>query len=247
MNFSSKKLENYASYLSDFLQETLKNTKKTGYVLGVSTGIDSTLCAKFLSTSSFENIYLYMFHKRDSEQKKLIKKLEKKFQITVLKINLAPIIKQYQKIFMNQKIKFENLIPRIRMNILYLFANNFNKLVLGTSNFDEWNLGYFTKFGDGASDVQLFLNTPKKVIFLLAKFLKVPKIFIDKPPSADLYEGQTDEKELKFSYEDSFNYFFNQKNNLSKDTVKKIEKWKNSSFHKKNSLNFPSKFLEFFN
>ncbi len=99
------------------------------------------------------------------------------------------------------KLVKANVKARLRMTTLYSIANAKNYLVAGTSNKSEKRLGYCTKFGDGASDFEPLADYYKTEVYQIAKDLGIPQSIIDRPPSAGLWEGQTDEKELGFSYE----------------------------------------------
>ena len=92
------------------------------------------------------------------------------------------------------------------MLTLYYFANRLKYMVVGSGNRDELSIGYFTKYGDGGVDIQPLGNLLKGQVRELARFLGIPKQIIDKPPSAGLWEGQTDEGELGFSYEELDRY-----------------------------------------
>lgn len=94
-----------------------------------------------------------------------------------------------------------NLKPRIRMVILYFFANSKNMLVTGTGNKTELKVGYFTKYGDGGTDILPLGDLYKTEVFSLSEYLGVPRKIIDKKPSAGLWRGQTDESEMGMSYE----------------------------------------------
>jgi len=93
-----------------------------------------------------------------------------------------------------------NTQARARMTVLYSFANSQNALVTGTSNKTERLLGYFTKYGDGASDIRPLASIYKTELVELAKWLKMPSKIVKKKPTAGLWKGQTDEKELGLSY-----------------------------------------------
>ncbi len=95
-----------------------------------------------------------------------------------------------------------NLKPRLRMATLYYLAALENRLVVGTGNRAEIHLGYFTKYGDGASDLLPLGRLTKAQVFKVAEYLGVPQRIIDRPPSAGLWPGQTDEGELGFTYEE---------------------------------------------
>jgi len=99
-----------------------------------------------------------------------------------------------------------NLKVRLRMLTLYYFANRLEYMVVGSSNWSELAVGYFTKYGDGGADILPLGNLVKGQVRELARFLGIPQPIIDKPPSAGLWEGQTDEGELGFSYEELDRY-----------------------------------------
>jgi len=94
-----------------------------------------------------------------------------------------------------------NVKPRLRMTALYYHANLLGCLVLGTGNRDELTVGYYTKFGDGAADALPLGDLVKAEVRALARELGVPDAVIERPPSAGLWPGQTDEAEMGFSYE----------------------------------------------
>lgn len=96
---------------------------------------------------------------------------------------------------------FGNTLARIRMTILFGIANQESGIVLGTCNKSEILLGYETKFGDGAADVSVIGNLWKTEVWEWAKYYQLPEIFITKAPSAELFEGHTDESEMGFSYQ----------------------------------------------
>jgi len=99
-----------------------------------------------------------------------------------------------------------NLKVRLRMVVLYYIANQLNYLVVGSSNRSEYMVGYFTKYGDGGADILPLANLVKRQVRELAVHLGIPRVIIDKPPSAGLWEGQTDEGELGFGYDELDHY-----------------------------------------
>lgn len=94
-----------------------------------------------------------------------------------------------------------NLQARLRMSTLYAVANNYNYLVVGTDNAPEDYTGYFTKYGDGGVDLVPLINMRKEEVREMAKALNVTDAIIHKKPSAELWEGQSDEEELGLSYD----------------------------------------------
>lgn len=119
-----------------------------------------------------------------------------------LKSIVSDSIKNQQKIAQSpvNTLRNGNICARLRMLILYDFASATNSLVIGTSNLSERNLGYGTIFGDLACAINPIGNIYKSDIYALAEFLQIPAKIIQKPPSADLYENQSDENELGFPY-----------------------------------------------
>ncbi|MEM2715772.1 MAG: NAD(+) synthase, partial [Candidatus Thermoplasmatota archaeon] len=99
------------------------------------------------------------------------------------------------------EITLGNIKARLRMIFLYQFANSKNALVCGTSNKTELMIGYFTKYGDGASDILPIGDLYKTQVYQLARYVGIPEEILKKPPTAGLWKGQTDEKELGISYE----------------------------------------------
>ena len=93
-----------------------------------------------------------------------------------------------------------NLAPRLRMMTLYAVAASENRLVAGTGNRSEAYMGYFTKWGDGAHDFNPIGDLTVTEIFAFLTYLKAPQQIIDKAPSAGLFDGQTDEKEMGITY-----------------------------------------------
>jgi NAD+ synthase len=93
-----------------------------------------------------------------------------------------------------------NVKPRLRMAALYFVANTLDYLVAGTGNRCELTIGYFTKYGDGGADVQPLGTLLKKDVRALARDLGIPESIVEKPPSAGLWAGQTDEAEMGFTY-----------------------------------------------
>src|SRR5919112_964064 len=100
-----------------------------------------------------------------------------------------------------RQLALANVKPRLRMTSLYFLANRYNGLVVGTGNKSELAIGYFTKYGDGGVDVLPLGDLNKTAVRGLARELGVPETVISKPPSAGLWEGQTDEEEIGVTYD----------------------------------------------
>ncbi len=181
----------------NFLKKTLKEQKIDNVVLGLSGGIDSTtvfyILKEFLDA---KNIYVVQMDYY----------LRQKVSLPIKNANLifSPIKKivdiTAEKLQITDPVRFGNIMARTRMMILFDLAKKLNALVSGTENKSERLLGYFTRFGDSASDIEPISHLYKTQVFQLAKYLKIPKETINQPPSAGLWDGQTDEDEFGFTY-----------------------------------------------
>lgn len=143
---------------------------------------------------------------------------------TLAKTNTPDRKAHNQKIAHLNRLRLANITARIRMIIIYDQAKLLNALVVGTENRSENLLGYYTRFGDEASDLEPIKHLYKIQLKQLAQHLKVPKLILDKPPSADLWLGQTDEGELGFSYNeaDPILYLHFEQNLSAKDIINKL-------------------------
>jgi NAD+ synthase len=117
------------------------------------------------------------------------------------------------------------------MVALYYITNQLRYMVVGSSNRSEVAIGYFTKYGDGGVDIMPLGNLVKAQVKELARFLGIPQPIIDKPPSAGLWDGQTDESEMGISYEALDSFILT--GEASDGVRKKIEKMMAGSAHKR--------------
>ncbi len=228
----------YLDYLKNYLKDFLKNNKIKNVIIGISGGIDSILTLKILSlVLDAKNIYPYFINVEKKLTDKFLKS-EEYLKSLSIKINLIDIYNEFEslsnKIEIIDKNNLGNLKARLRMSILYSKAFEKNGIVIGTTNYTEAYLGYFTKHGDNAVDLQMLSGLLKEDIYKLASIVNIPDFFIKQAPSADLYLDQTDEKELDISYL-IIDSFLNDKDIL-KDDMEKIV-----NIHKKNNhkLFFP--------
>ena len=194
-----KNWELIEKFLVKFIYEEITKTGlKTG-ILGLSGGIDSAVVAVLAKKALGSNFKAFLLPSQYSSKSSVDDaiKLCEKFDIDYEIISIAPLLNAY---LLNDKVRFGNFSARMRMAILYDKSAELNALVIGTSNKSELMLGYGTLFGDLASALNPIGDLYKSEIFEFAKFLGVVEEIINKPPSADLWEGQSDEKELGFSY-----------------------------------------------
>lgn len=101
-----------------------------------------------------------------------------------------------------KKLAVANVRPRLRMTTLYYVANLVNGIVVGTGNKSEAMIGYYTKYGDGGVDLLPILDLYKHEVRAVARHIGVPQSVIDRPPSAGLWQGQTDEDEIGLTYDE---------------------------------------------
>ncbi|MEA2037222.1 MAG: NAD+ synthase [Nanoarchaeota archaeon] len=183
--------------------------KKSGFkkaVIGLSGGIDSALSLRLVSDAiGNKNITAILMPEKGltklvnvEDSINLCKSLKVSYKI----IEINKILNNFKKIKIKQnKDSWTNTKARIRAAILYNFANANKALVVGTSNKIEIILGYFTKYGDGAVDLEVIGSLYKTEVFKLSEYLNLPKEIINKTPSAELFKGHTDESEIGASYD----------------------------------------------
>ncbi|WP_099209562.1 NAD+ synthase [Thermococcus henrietii] len=189
--------------ITAFIREKVEEARAEGVVIGISGGIDSAttayLAVKALGRERVLGLIMPYYQNRDVEDARLVCS---SLGIECREINIKPIVDSFvsQLGFQPDRRSLGNIMARTRMVLLYAHANEKNRLVLGTSNRSEFLTGYFTKWGDGASDYAPLINLYKTEVWEVAKLIGVPERIIEKKPTAGLWEGQTDEDELGISY-----------------------------------------------
>lgn len=197
MSKLTDKIETSIKFIEDKTKEAMTNK----LVLGLSGGLDSAVALVLaISAVGRENIKCYMLPYFENENHNDAVMLAKELEVDYKIISINDIVDCFK--CDNDIYRKGNIMARVRMTILYDKAMKHKALVLGTNNFSEYMTGYFTKWGDGVSDLEPLMNFTKTELFEVAKLIGLPKAFYTKKPSADLWEGQTDESEMKLSYED---------------------------------------------
>ena len=193
--------------LVEFLRENFKKAGFSKAVLGLSGGIDSALVAYLLRDAlGKENVLAIMMPYKSSNPDSLnhAKLVVKDLGINSKTIEITDMIDAY---FKNEKeatsLRMGNKMARERMSILFDYSSKENALVVGTSNKTEIYLGYSTQFGDSACALNPIGDLYKTNIWDLSRYLKIPNELIEKKPSADLWEGQTDEQEMGLTYKEA--------------------------------------------
>lgn len=181
-----------------------KHAPADGVVIGLSGGIDSTLVLALCVEALGKNRVLGIFMPESaSGVPATIKRYAEGLGIRHETVPIRPIFDAYARhgSIADDKKVAGNLKARIRKNILYSRSNARGLVVMGTGNKSELLAGYFTKYGDGGVDYLPVGDLYKTHVRQLAKHMGVPEPIIAQPPSAGLWEGQTDEKEMGITYE----------------------------------------------
>jgi len=190
----------------EFVQNKVSEANADGLVVGLSGGIDSTLAA-FLACEAVgkENVFGIVMPSTTTptEDKLHGTAIAQLLGINYKEIAIDSILNEFLSVTQleEDKLSIGNLKARIRMSIIYFYANSKNYLVSGTGNKSEILIGYFTKHGDGACDIEPIGDLYKTDVYQLAKYLEIPQEIIDKPPRAGLWNNQTDEDEIGMTYE----------------------------------------------
>lgn len=204
--------------ITSFIKKTLKASKFTQLIVATSGGIDSsTTLALAAQAIGSQNVYALRLPYRASSSSLASSDLAiKHAQIppqNVLTANISPLVDSVWKTvlipasksptdstqYINQ-VRLGNIMARTRMILLFDTAKALQTLVCGTENRSEHLLGYFTRFGDAASDLEPLQHVYKTHVRQLANHLKLPQPILDQSPTAGLWLDQTDEAELGFTY-----------------------------------------------
>jgi len=202
-------LSTAATRIKRFIKDYVEKTKAKGIVIGLSGGIDSSTAAALaaLAIGGDKISALNMPEKENYNTTDIrhAKMVAKKFGFKLETIDLSLILKAYYKALPiydeDDKLSRGNIKARTRMVCLYYYANHLGKIVCGSSDKSETMMGYFTKWGDVAADISPLMDVYKTQVRQLAAHIEIPKEIITKPPSPQLWPGQTAENELGVKYE----------------------------------------------
>jgi len=236
--------------MAAWLRERVHEAGARGIVVGLSGGIDSAVVARVAQMAVPDRVMTVIMpagsDPQDAEDAKLVAET---FSLPVMTIDLtrpvdALLVQAQQALgtwppdaaLADEKVTRlaqANLKPRLRMATLYYVANRLNYLVAGTGNRTEIAIGYYTKYGDGGVDLLPLGSLVKSEVRALARDLGVPARVIDKPPSAGLWAGQTDEGEMGFTYAELEDYLLRGPEGVAPATAMKIERLARASEHKR--------------
>lgn len=194
--------------ISNWIREQVQKAGAKGTVFGLSGGIDSAVVAALCKKAAAECTLGLIMPCHSLDEDIIHARLAaERFHLQTLTVDISPFFDNLKAILPEgTRLAYANLKPRLRMMILYYFANLNHYLVVGTGNKSEIQVGYFTKYGDSGVDLLPLGDFLKTEVIELARLLNVPRVIIDKPPSAGLWSGQTDELEMGVTYAELDNY-----------------------------------------
>jgi NAD+ synthase len=191
-----------------FIKDVCTKINRKGIVLGVSGGVDSAVIAA-LSTKAMGKANVLALHMPERETQREVDNkdvglLAEKFGFQLKTVDLTEILETMYRIIPNfdkeGRVSRGNLKARLRMMILYYYANSRNLIVVGSSDKSETMIGYCTKWGDSAADLFPIMDLYKTQVYLLATHLGVPSRIIQKPPTPALWPDQKAEAEIGMDY-----------------------------------------------
>ncbi len=210
------------------LKQKIEETNVKGVILGLSGGIDSAVIA-YLCNNAVKDKTLAIImpdskispESETSDAIKIVDKLGLDYKL----LDINSIHKEFNMVLEPEDRALGNLRARIRMNILYYYANLKNMIALGSSDKSEFNIGYFTKFGDGAADLLPIVSLYKTQVREMARYLEIDERIITKKSSQHLWPNHEAEHEIGLEYEqiDSILYCILDKKMSIEDTAKESQ------------------------
>ena len=240
-------LKLYLKEIEKFLLKYLEYAHQDMYVLGLSGGVDSSLCAALARRAVGKERLVCIAIPINSlpadlkDAKRVAEQLDLKLEI----IDGSKAFEQLKAEFDSQGLELDratlaNMKARIRMTILYAYAQKHRGLVLGTDNACERYTGYFTKYGDGGVDILPIAHLLKREVVEGCKIYGLSNDLAERTPSAGLFEGQTDESEMGITYKDLDDYLLGKK--ISEEAKEKIERLHRINTHKLVPIPTPERF-----
>ena len=207
LTFSDAELESQREHIASFIAAQCEAAGVEGAVLGLSGGIDSTLTA-YLAVEAIgpEAVHGLLLPSAVSSTDSVTdaERVVEALGITHTEVTVEPVVDALLEAYPDAADDHEavgNARARVRAVLGYLVANHENRLVVGTGNRSEAAVGYFTKYGDGGVDCHPIGNLYKAQVRQLAAHVGVPEDLVEKTPTAELWDDQTDEAELGMDYD----------------------------------------------
>ena len=241
-------LREYLKVIEKFVRDYLEETHCKQYVLGLSGGVDSSLVAAIAKAAVGKEKLTCIMMPIDSHPSDLedAVDLAKQLDLNYLVIDGSKSFHETVEEFKRQGVELDratlsNLKVRIRMTILYAYAQKVGGLVIGTDNADERYTGYFTKYGDGGVDLLPIVYLVKNEVVEACKLYGVSDRLAERTPSAGLFEGQTDETEMGVKYSDLDKYLLG--GEIDEKSKERIEYLHRISEHKRVPIPTPEEFI----
>ncbi|MFB6118246.1 NAD+ synthase [Halosegnis sp.] len=207
LDLSETELDRHREHITAFIEGVVDDAGATGAVVGLSGGIDSTLTAHLaveaLGPDAVHGLVMPSEVNTDenmSDAERVAELLDIEYDV----LDVTPIVDAFVDAYpegADDRTALGNVRVRTRAVLNYFVANTENRVVLGTGNRSEALTGYYTKYGDQAVDCNPIGNLYKRQVRQLAAHLDVPTDLVEKPPSAEMWEGQTDEAEMGLNYD----------------------------------------------
>ena len=250
-----------ADEIVDWLRRRLNGAGARGFVVGLSGGVDSAVVARLAQTAAPGQVVgVIMPCHSDPADEADARLVATEFDVPTVRVDLgaaydrlvadarealAAIPPEMRRaapaasIDPRARVPVANIKPRLRMTTLYFIANSLEYLVAGTGNKSELTIGYFTKYGDGGVDLLPIGHLLKSEVRTVARKLGVPQSIIDKPPSAGLWVGQTDEEEMGLTYSDLEGYLTAGPDGVAPALVMRLERMIRATEHKRSAPPMP--------
>ncbi len=202
---------NVTQHITAWLKDYLLSTKLSGFVIGISGGIDSavvsTLCAETGHNTILVNLPIRQTKSEFSRAKEHIKDLRERYaNVSEIEVDLTKTFSSFEAIMPfdtdDQHLAMANARARLRMTTLYAIAQANLSLVVGTGNkIEDFGIGFFTKYGDGGVDISPIADLMKTQVWELAKHLNIVQSIQQAKPTDGLFEdGRSDEDQIGASY-----------------------------------------------
>lgn len=205
-------MRNYANETAarvEYIRGYMRNSGARGIVFGNSGGKDSALVGILCKMACEDTVGVIMpcaSRRNYGIDRDDGLEVAEKFSIETRTVDLSPVreaeLEALGAVTRLSEMAVANIAPRLRMLTLYAIAHAEGRIVAGTGNASEAYVGYFTKWGDGAYDINPIGDLTVGEIYEFLEYLGAPRSVIEKAPSAGLFEGQTDEAEMGVSYAD---------------------------------------------
>lgn len=237
--------------VTEWLKKSVISAGAKGVVLGMSGGVDCSTVACLAEKAGIPILLVKMPYGKSMDfagDRTDADELIEKFKFSNTTIDITKQVDEQVKFIEKAKISNgeiasielrgiakANIMPRVRMTTLYSIGQSLGYLVIGTGNLSEITMGYCTKWGDAACDLNPLAMFTKTEVRIMARYLGVPDRIVSKSPSANLWEGQTDEEEMGITYYDLDKYIVTGEGN--NQVKEKIEAAKEKNAHKFKKIN----------